>query len=428
MTTSRPSERPAESVKCDAVSPVAVAPASVSSAAAPTTATSPASLPAPVKPVNSVDLAFVFRGEVDLCENVDPTLKVAKLRDLIIEVLDSNFGVKTTKYKLLFETLRKPDGTWPSEEEAAKISGRYAKFTNRISTEFKGISDEGEVHFRVKIRGEDEAAAEQPPDRAAQGRPYLRYNSVDEEEAALAANDVDLDDMAATFNSGCGYKHLSGRKRSSPSTFVQSNMAFSDMTQENTRRIFRKDEIVSFVQPSMKLPPELEKKIRDSYADLVLSRGKPWGQSEAQKRAFIALILDSCVATINKSNSSRKRLLLQAEFPIQCEELQASGTADWVISRGNRMLVVIEAKKSDIEKGQHQLMAMMEALRFNNKKTETSWVKIQAICTDFQQWLFVEREPGYVRQEFTGAGYSGESFPELIIPICERVLYVLSNL
>ncbi|RLN61255.1 hypothetical protein BBJ29_001596 [Phytophthora kernoviae] len=52
----------------------------------------------------------------------------------------------------------------------------------------------------------------------------------------------------------------------------------------------------------------------------------------------------------------------------------------------------------------------------------------KGICTDFQNWLFIERESDAVRKEITSAALSGDAFPEKLIPICERVHHILLNL
>jgi hypothetical protein len=95
------------------------------------------------------------------------------------------------------------------------------------------------------------------------------------------------------------------------------------------------------------------------------------------------------------------------------------------------MMVIIEAKKCDIEKGKHQTLALMEALRYINKKANRKWSSIKAICTDFQSWLFIERGATTLRTSNMGVGYNSKKendFPEDIVPICEMQYAMLLDL
>ncbi|RLN69290.1 hypothetical protein BBJ28_00022990 [Nothophytophthora sp. Chile5] len=178
------------------------------------------------------------------------------------------------------------------------------------------------------------------------------------------------------------------------------------------------------------LPKDLEAGIRKTYKGRVNGGTTPWvTESEAQKRRYIDAVLSQCIYLINAGRQEDEQLELKPEYELSCKALEASGKADWVIKRGKHMLVVIEAKQCDINNGQYQLMAMMEAIRIMNKKTTDSPQTIKAICTDFQNWLFVEKTAQQFNKEITDAALpEGKDLPETILPICERVYDVLLNL
>ncbi|KAL3658121.1 hypothetical protein V7S43_016964 [Phytophthora oleae] len=140
------------------------------------------------------------------------------------------------------------------------------------------------------------------------------------------------------------------------------------------------------------LPQSVAQGIREDYERLVGSSPAPSGQNKAQKRRYIdALGLSDL--------PEDQKLLLYPEYPIVVPGLKVSGFTDWMIKKGDRMLIVLEAKGCDIEKGYHQLLGMMEALRINNKILKLPQKKMKAICTDFQNWLFVEREAYTLRKD-----------------------------
>ncbi|KAE9118869.1 hypothetical protein PF005_g21424 [Phytophthora fragariae] len=64
-------------------------------------------------------------------------------------------------------------------------------------------------------------------------------------------------------------------------------------------------------------------------------------------------------------------MFLNYEKRVDDPEVDASGTADYVITLGTRMVIVIEAKKCDMEHALRQNFAAMEVAHvLNGKKTQ----------------------------------------------------------
>lgn len=356
---------------------------------------------------------------VDTLTNVDASARVAVLRQPLVKKIEQLFVVTLRPPELRLRTLVQDGDKWPLEEDASTAASRPIKVTNKIATEFPGAGGEGEVQLLVDFT-----------EPAPQETSHLD-TEVPPPPVVAVGSDKDVDDAVASFNDGC-VKVVGAKRRLSehdePERLEYKNMTFSDFTETRIQRVFRGIEATDYVQESTPLPPKLEAGIREAYQDLVTSSAAPWLQeSEAQKRRYIDAVLTKSVVAVNTASPTKERLFLRPEYAIESKGLLATGSADWVVTRGKRMLVVIEAKQSNIKQGQYQLM---EAARIQNKRLDKNLDSIKAIITDFQNWMFVERSTGLVRKEELGAGIpvDKEAFPNTLIPICERVYHVLLNL
>ncbi|GMF27098.1 unnamed protein product [Phytophthora fragariaefolia] len=348
-----------------------------------------------LKPCAQVDITFMCKGFVDTLPNVDASARVSVLREPLVSKIEQLFGVTLRPPELRLRTLVQDGDKWPLEEDASSAASRPIKVTNKIATEFPGAGAEGEVQLLVDF-------TEPAP---------LETRQLDTEvmppPVVAVGSDGDVEDAATSFNDGC-VKVVGAKRRLSehdePERLEFKNMAFSDFTETRTKRVFRGIEATDYVQESTPLPPKLEAGIREA-AHQVRRRGKHSKPDQGE-------------AVSSSRVHDREQGLL------------ATGSADWVVTRGKRMLVVIEAKQSNIKQGQYQLMAMMEAARIQNKRLDKNLDSIKAIITDFQNWMFVERSTGLLKKEELGAAIpvDKEAFPDTLIPICERVYHVLLNL
>ncbi|KAG3094709.1 hypothetical protein C6341_g25123 [Phytophthora cactorum] len=101
--------------------------------------------------------------------------------------------------------------------------------------------------------------------------------------------------------------------------------------------------------------------------------------------------------------------------------LREVGKASYVILRGDRMVVVTEAKRCDMTK--HENFAVMEAPR--NEQYET----LKGICTDFQNWVFVSREKDNICSDSTSMILTnGFKLPENLLTIANKVYGMLVRL
>ncbi|OWZ10506.1 hypothetical protein PHMEG_00016640, partial [Phytophthora megakarya] len=214
----------------------------------------------------------------------------------------------------------------------------------------------------------------------------------------------ELETAVKAFNSSC-IQRVVGCKCKLPSAiFVEQGRAFSKCTDAIIDQIYLGVKRSSYRQEKIALPPAVEADIKDDNARYVITQGESWLGNEVKKRTYIASVLVRRIHAVNLQHRKKDRLFLQPEFPIQCPELKAVGVADRAIKRGDQMLLVIEANQCSLLKGRGQTLAMIEAARVINKKLLASISTIHVICTDFQNWLFVQRESGVLREEFVSGG------------------------
>ncbi|KAE8908865.1 hypothetical protein PF010_g19587 [Phytophthora fragariae] len=88
-------------------------------------------------------------------------------------------------------------------------------------------------------------------------------------------------------------------------------------------------------------------------------------------KVFIDDILTTCVTAVKDGDKTKADMFLNYEKRVDDPEVDASGTADYVITLGTRMVIVIEAKKCDMEHALRQNFAAMEVAHvLNGKKTQ----------------------------------------------------------
>jgi len=144
--------------------------------------------------------------------------------------------------------------------------------------------------------------------------------------------------------------------------------------------------VVAYVQEEEELPEDLKRKIKERYADECNSIRPFTDKSEECKRAYINSVLLPCVAQVNNDGgyTGDNRLDVDMEFQLFTNGLNCSGRADYVVSKGSRKMIVVEAKDANIRNGIYQTKAIMEAARILNKQVNRDWSTVKAICTDIQ--------------------------------------------
>lgn len=136
-------------------------------------------------------------------------------------------------------------------------------------------------------------------------------------------------------------------------------------------------------------------------------------------------MLDHCIFAINAVDRENP-LRLHSEYSIDEPALVVTGNATWAVTKGPYIVLVVnEVKHGGVYSSQHPLLATMEAARIINKQVPEPVHHIHAICTDLQNWLFVERKSRVLRQTMTGTSFFGDTFPDSLIPICELVYSIL---
>ncbi|KAE8994951.1 hypothetical protein PR003_g25741 [Phytophthora rubi] len=312
----------------------------------------------------TVELAFIYGEFVDTCE-VPLSSNVACLRDIVKASLRDSMGLQVEVTNIRLHNLVQDDGSWPDEPDAAYTDGHSVTYTDLVSTEFPGAAVEG---FRVEI-----------------DREHVTQRSV------LSSEKVDL----------------------------------SEISETETQMIFSGCKRGRYVLGGVELPPELKQRIRDGCTENVETLGTPWDESDMTKKLFIYDALKSCLRAANKARSDATKLDLVCDFEIDCEGLIACGTVDFVITKGERLVMVIETAKGGIKRGKHPTLAKLEALRIKNKQLHKSWHAIMGICTDMSCWMFFDRSSGSLKQEIA---YMEDDLPDAMIYICRKLYRVLLSL
>ncbi|KAE8908457.1 hypothetical protein PF006_g19384 [Phytophthora fragariae] len=240
----------------------------------------------------------------------------------------------------------------------------------------------------------------------------LTAPDLDLEEAAAQAEAFDIEDKTDT-ESGSTSSHATTvtklnsaftkcRKRKATSQSAGYSSCNAEFMEEMTADLKK----IKYKQEDLELPAAYLKQLKTKYRSLVVSSREPWCSNEATRRVFIDDILTTCVTAVKDGDKTKADLFLNYEKRVDDPEVDASGTADYVITLGTRMVIVIEAKKCDMEHALRQNFAAMEVARvLNGKKTQDDkdgWRDIQGICTDYQNWIFRQAHINGVRDEAHG--------------------------
>ncbi|RLN50368.1 hypothetical protein BBJ28_00026836 [Nothophytophthora sp. Chile5] len=149
--------------------------------------------------------------------------------------------------------------------------------------------------------------------------------------------------------------------------------------------------------------------------------------NEAEKRAYIDSILIPCAAWVNTNAKEKVPLRVSMEVQFYPGDVNTSARANYVVSKGPRKMIVVEAKNTNVPKGTFQTKATMEAARIVNKEISEDWSCIKGICTDMQNWTFLERDSGVIREEECLNGMQPE-FPEQLWRMVRKLYAMLLDL
>ena len=335
-----------------------------------------------------MELVFICEDRVFICEDLSPNLRGASLR----ERAKKTAGLKCEPSLIRIFSLKQDDDKWPIEEIASSVEASEIKYSHRLAALFPQSSQDGCVHFRIVIDEKPESK-----DGTASGS--------------------DLETSIDEYNQVCERS----RKRRADST----KLAFSKFDNMDIDSLYRKIKRTKFKQEELELPAQYLEHLKTEFDNRIEALGEPWTASESQRRVFINTVLITCVVAANAVSS--EKLSIRTEVELSHSEINGTGKADYVISKGDHMVVVIEAKKCDIGKGQDQSFAAMEAARLINRKKQDSWRSIQGICTDFQNWVFIRRDSGELSLDHDSTAISS-TFTNDMLRIASKVYAMLANL
>lgn len=295
------------------------------------------------------------------------------LRNLVVAQL--KLTARLSAIRLV--ALKRSDNTWADQADAVMVRGAVMRFTRFTSlTELPASSDM--IHVRVEV------ASKLPSESADEN------NILAEEAVGIVNENV-------------------GRKRKA----IGQAVAFSSCDLTMADDLHKHMSTEAYFQVEEEVPPEAIKEIEHEYLKNVKARGLPRHLSEEDRRPFIESIWQTCISTakdkMEREISDPKKLkdnklLLRAECPIN--DVNLAAIAHWVIKKGERIVIVTEAKRCGVTQTQYQNIAAMEAARCVYKMANDSWSSIKGICTDLQSWVFVSQHNKSVCLDATSVGIS----------------------
>lgn len=140
-------------------------------------------------------------------------------------------------------------------------------------------------------------------------------------------------------------------------------------------------EIINFPEPSITLPPEFWKEIETLKSRFVKRLSKFYFSAEiARREVYVAPILLTLADWID--------FTARLEYAIAVSE-QLKGTLDYMLLSNSNTVVIIEAKKDDLEKGFSQLTVEMIAVSTDRGDEQ----KIYGAVTTGNIWQFGILDP-----------------------------------
>lgn len=225
---------------------------------------------------------------------------------------------------------------------------------------------------------------------------FLPPMSILEEQVMVAQFDRHVEHMNAAIK-----KRGASRKRARESEVV----AFSDFDKRDLDGIY--GVIKRYKQDVDPISKETLQSLTREVKRHARLTGLPGdGASEKKKKTYIFTMLSNVADEINGDDpdeydvdsADSNRVFVEEEMSIEGININARGIADFVVRRGTRMVIVVEAKKEDMEQGLIQDLISMDVAIEQNLAKDHKTPNIYGIVTDFTQWWFVRRVGGVVEK------------------------------
>ncbi|KAL3657411.1 hypothetical protein V7S43_017730 [Phytophthora oleae] len=126
---------------------------------------------------------------------------------------------------------------------------------------------------------------------------------------------------------------------------------------------------VKYTQEVLELPRKYMKLLQAKYHERVVVSGEPWLFNDRTRSVFISDILTTCAVAAKEGDKTKADLSLNFEERVNDTDVKASCTADYTISLGASKVIVVEAKKCDMDLALRQNFAAMEVARVLDDKT-----------------------------------------------------------
>ncbi|OWY94572.1 hypothetical protein PHMEG_00035656 [Phytophthora megakarya] len=345
------------------------------------------------------DILYVYEGELHVIA-VSPKTRGISLRSMIVQQL----GLKLRPAAIRLIVLRKEDGTWANQDDADTTFGVELRYPLPISKLLPQLGEDSDmIHLRVES--------------VARRRSTPKDGNLNTAEEAVNR-----------------YNEAMSKKRKA----TEQTVPFSKCDKTTTDDLHKYITTDKYTQQAEKLPVQYVSDIKRDYAKNIKARGVPWDLSEHDRHVFIESVLVTCINAAqdqidgeftDPEERKQNSLTIRSEYEIKDAALAGVGKADWVIKKGNRMVVVIEAMRCDVTYAKYQNIAAMETARCVNKMIRNSWQSIKGICTDFQSWVFVSRDNKSVCMDDTSVVISNTpELPYNLLNIANKVYGMLVHL
>ncbi|GMF46140.1 unnamed protein product [Phytophthora fragariaefolia] len=257
----------------------------------------------------------------------------------------ASFDLQLKAAEIRLVVLRKEEGGWATQDDADDVPGTEMRYPQQVEYVLPPlIANSDLVHLRV------EPAPPRRRRRASKSGPT--------EDGNWSSLEGSNDHLNEPLN----------KKRK-----ADESVPFSKCDQNTTDALLKFQKVSTYVQQEGGLP--------GSYVNAI---DQDPHQREAARKAGLERL------------PARAPGALYTEAEIKAKGITGVGKADYVVKRGDKLVVVIEAKRTDVTQAKHQNLAAMEAVRCTNKAGKPVYSTIKGICTDFQTWVFLSRESGSI--------------------------------
>jgi len=174
---------------------------------------------------------------------------------------------------------------------------------------------------------------------------------------------------------------------------------------------------VNYDQPSKEIPGATLDLLHSQLLKIGVVFGSVSSGKEAKRLQFISPILLEVCALFEG------RVKIAVEEDLEGVNIHTNGHFEYVLELNNRKVCIVEAKKTDMEKGMAQALLGDETIADLDKASE-----IYAIVTNYREWYFLKStDDAIYRDVYTLAVEHDIPSKESVGTIASKIYGILSN-